>query len=102
MSYYPLYTIDSYTGAVGSEEICNAVSAGELAMMDSVIKKATRDLYALGKSDCSKPALPDLCLFFYTYALGTWCSVGPNYMSEPQLRALLACTERTTKICCNG
>lgn len=97
-----LYTSSSYSGYILTEEITQAKTNGELALMEAVISEGSRELYAMSKQGCGSKRRAALCLFFYTYALQRWNASGNNYLSEPQLSAILSCIEQTSKTCCNG
>jgi hypothetical protein len=99
---FVLFASSSYSGSVLSEEVCHAVEIGESALMESAIKNAAAELYALERSSCGSIKSATLCLFLYTYALEAWCAQGDNYINETQLTAILACVEQTSKTCCNG
>jgi hypothetical protein len=99
---FTLFSSASYTGSILSDEVCQAVSIGESALMEGAIKNAAAELYCMEDSSCGTQKAAVLCTFLYTYALEAWCAEGYNYISETQLIALLACVEQTSKTCCNG
>lgn len=99
---FNIYSISAFTQSVLPAEVCNAVSLGETAIMEAAIQNASEELYAIDKSTCKSRKRAALCLFFYTYALESYCSTGDNYLSEEQLMAILACIEQTSNTCCNG
>lgn len=99
---FVLFTSSSYTDSVLPDEVCHAIEIGESALMESAIKNAAAELYAMENSSCGSSKSATLCLFLYTYALEAWCADGDNYINEAQLTAILACVEQTSKTCCNG